>query len=41
LLTLRESRCHPTFFVAKGSRQTTTASPLDALKLGHPRLSLN
>jgi hypothetical protein len=40
LFTLRESRCHPIFCVAKGSQYINTASPLDALKLGHPRLSL-
>jgi len=38
LFTLRESRCHPIFFVARGSQWTTTASPSDVLKLGRPRL---
>jgi len=32
--TLRESRVYPISFVAKGSAEFTTASPLDALDLG-------
>ncbi|MGD8716833.1 MAG: hypothetical protein PVG70_19920, partial [Desulfobacterales bacterium] len=48
LFTLRESRCHPIFGVyppwevCQGiavPRTRGTASPLDALKLGHPRHS--
>jgi hypothetical protein len=38
---LWESRGYPISGVAKGSQYITTASPLDALDLGHPRLSLN